>query len=255
MRKSSAATKKVRRRAKATAPTSCSLKANIGRRARGVPGSGPYHVCLTATQKKALFGDTQPKKSIGCGTFACVWPGARADRVVKLTRDRDDVEGLRAAQGLDRVVKVFEIRELVNAGRDARTGKHVPVYAVVAERLKPLTRQEQRELEKPLERARMVMLKLAKRHRGDKSTFQAPAGAEQAKIIGRVCANRGKGCERFAESFLDGWAAMFRRGVLWQDAHTGNIAMDSQRRWRAIDLGFSGTKKRSDIAALNGPRW
>jgi hypothetical protein len=234
----------------------CALRATYGRRLKHAPQSGPYEVCLSESQKRALFGDTKPKEAIGCGTFACVWPGARSSQVVKLTRDREDAEGLKAAQGIDRVVKVFSIKALPKAGRDVRTGQTIPVYAIVAERLKPLTKKEQKDLAKPLERARRTMIDRAKafsKRGGTASSFGAPTGAERTELVGQVCAKTpGAGCERFAVSFFDAWAQMYRRGIAWQDAHTGNVAMDDQRRWKAIDLGFSGTKRRSNIPVLNG---
>lgn len=234
----------------------CALRARIGRRLKHAPQSGAYDVCLTDSQKKALFGATQPKKAIGCGTFACVWGGPTPTRVVKITRDREDVEGLKTAQGIDRVVKIFSARTLPNAGRDVRTGKRITIYAVVAERLKPLTKAEQKSLSKPLERARRTMIDRAQAHakrRGAATSFTAPTGDERAQLARKVCAKTpGAGCTRFTESFFDAWAEMYRRGIAWQDAHTGNVAMDDQRRWKAIDLGFSGTKRRSNIPVLNG---
>lgn len=250
------ATVRLGKRPRATDGTACALVARIGRRLKHAPESGPYDVCLSATQKRELFGGTSPKETIGCGTFACVWPGDRSGRVVKITRDREDVEGLKATQGIDRVVKIFSARTLPKAGRDVRTGKTIPIYAVVAERLKPLTKKEQKDLAKPLERARRAMINRAKAYSkrgGAVGSFGAPTGAERTELAGQVCAKTpGAGCERFATSFFDAWAQMFRRGIAWQDAHTGNVAMDDKRRWKAIDLGYSGTKRRSNIPVLNG---
>lgn len=240
-----------RRRPELQPQQQCSLRTRLGRRLKHIPESGQYDVCLSPTQVQALFHGKNPGPALGCGTFACVWPTS-GQRLVKLTRDRDDVTGLEVARGMRHVVKVFDARELPQAGYDLRTKRRIPVYAVTVERLKPLSRPQQKALSRPLERARMAMLHLARKHRGQPASFRVEPEV-QASLATRACKlTPGPGCERFTRSFFDTWAELFRRGVVWQDAHTGNVAMDERGGWKAIDLGYSGTRKRTKIPVLRG---
>jgi len=233
-------------------PKACAASATIGKYKPKVKGSGPYEVCLSPTQRKELFGDQKViGKSIGCGTFACVWQKDNG-QVVKLTKDREDVEGLLSAKGSDRVVKVISIAELPASGLDVRSKKVIPVYAITAEKLTPLTSSQQKWLSKPLNSARTALLKSAEKYRGPAKQYQFPQPSELGR---RACkgAVQTKKCETFISQFADAFGELFRKGVVFQDAHGGNFGIDSKGRWKILDLGYSGIKKRSIVPVLNGP--
>jgi hypothetical protein len=230
----------------------CVITRRMGRKLKRIPQSGPYTMCLNSNQAKKLFGGKTPGEPIGCGTFACAWP-ANQKQIVKITKDREDVDGLVAAEGMARVVRVDQIFRLPGAGRDSATKQPIDLYAIVAERVKPLTPYQKKLVKKPLEAARMAMLKRAAEHRGEVKTFKVlPEWTAKLRKYACKTDKQKKWCPDFVESFAGVFASLFRRGVVWQDAHSGNIGVDSKGRWKALDLGFSGTKRRANIPALNG---
>lgn len=240
-------------------PGKCAAYGVIGRKKRRIHGSGRYAICLSPSQKRDLFGEGPLGKRGGCGTFACVWPSATAERVVKVTKDREDVDGLLRAQGLPRVVKVYRAVELKDAGTDLKSGRTIPIYAIEAERLSNVPRENEEVLQRPLEATRLVMLGHAKkRHGADPKTFRVPEQAKQ-EIPQRACAKVRRGderasCEIFIGQYIETFEQLAQRGILWQDTHFGNIGIDAKGRWRALDLGYSGTKEHAEIPTLAGAR-
>jgi len=233
----------------------CMVQRRLGHKTSGVPESGSYNVCLSANQVKTLFGKKNIGGNAGCGTFACVWP--RDDgKIVKITKDRDDIEGLMAAKGMGRVVAAHKLYELPGAGTDRKTGKTIDLYAAVVEKLEPLKRVQRKAMAKPLEEARLIMLKRAQAHQGSHKDFTTSSDVKD-KIVAKACPRKGsqqKWCPGFIREFADLFTGLFQRGIAWQDAHTGNIGLDKNGKWKALDLGYSGTQRRTEIPALNGPK-
>ena len=232
----------------------CAAGAVLGKRKKRVRGSGTYKVCLTPSQRKKLFRNASIGKPIGCGTFACVYARDDGD-VVKLTKDREDVEGMLAAKGIDRVVRVRQISELKNAGRDERTGRPVPVYAIVAERLQPFTRSEQKWLSKPLDVIKNETYRRVRRFHGEASNF-AISKSDSAAIAHKACARgpAARRCEKFANELVDAFAQLVRHGVVFQDMHGGNFGKTDRGYWKILDLGYSGITKRTIVPVLQGIR-
>ncbi len=240
-------------------PGKCAAYGVMGKKKRGIRGSGRYAICLSPAQKRELFGDGPLGKRVGCGTFACTWPSATEQRIVKVTKDRADVDGLLRGQGIPRVVKVYRAVELKDAGTDLKTGRKIPVYAVEAERLTPVPRELEALFQDSLEVTRKVMLGHArKRHVDDPHGFRVPETAKQ-QVPQRACAKMRRGderasCEIFIGQYIDTFEQLAQRGILWQDTHFGNIGLDAKGRWRALDLGYSGTKEHAEIPTLAGAR-
>jgi hypothetical protein len=243
----------VRTLGQGAAAPSCAITHRQGRKLKNIFNSGSYTMCLSASQAKTLFDGKHPGKPIGCGSFACAW-GVNPQQVVKITRDREDVDGLVASAGMDHVIRVDKIVRLPGAGVDRATKQKIDLYAIVAERINPLTKAQQKAVKSPLERARMAVLKHTAAHQGAPEAFKVD-DEWKAKLKKYTCQRSPtkKWCPEFVSSFADVFAELFRRGVVWQDAHSGNIGLDNQGKWKALDLGFSGTKKKANIPALNGP--
>jgi len=231
----------------------CAAGAVLGKHKKRVKGSGQYHVCLSPSQREALFGKAHIGKAIGCGTFACVF--RRSDgRVVKLTKDREDIDGFIAAKGLDHVIRVDEIRELAQAGTDVRTKKPVPVYALIEERLRPWSRSEQKWIDKPLRKAGDALMKGAGRFKRSPESFRV-SSENAAQIAREACSSASRkpeACRRFIGEFAETFAELFRRGVIFQDSHPGNFGVDKNGRWKILDLGYSGIKPRAVVDVLEG---
>jgi hypothetical protein len=240
-------------------PGKCAAYGELGRKKKRIRGSGRYSFCLSQAQKRELFGEVAGKR-MACGTFACVWPSVNEQRVIKITRDRADVDGLLRAQGIERVVKVYRAFELKDAGTDMKTGKKIPIYAIEAERLTNIPRHEEALYQDSLEATRKVMLDKAKtiRRIDPKLPFSVSDELKSA-IPQRACRRLRRphertSCEIFLGNYITAFEQLAQRGILWQDTHFGNIGLDAKGRWRALDLGYSGTKEHAEIPTLAGAR-
>ncbi len=227
----------------------CAVGLALGKRLEHIPQSGPYHACLTESQKAQLFGSKPVPHDVGCGTFACVYPVG--DRVVKITRDREDADAMVAAQGIAGVAKVYGAHELRQAGTDDRTGKPVDLYALEVERLKPLPENVRRDLNPALQVLRRGLLNYAQAYKGPPSALSLPALPAMARAACRKASGVGA-CQRLLEDVGEAFVDMAKIGIVWQDIHARNIALDKQGHAKVIDLGFSGAK-RVEIPALAGP--
>jgi hypothetical protein len=222
-----------------------------------IKGSGPYAVCLNDRQAEDIFGPSgRPKRKLGSGTFASAYE-TDAGRVVKITKDRDDVDALVGGQGISRVAKVYRHIELGKAGKDVRTGKPVPVYALEVEKLGAVSPKAERLLSRPLEMTRVTLLRDLHRTLGGPETYAVPQEMKHA-MINRACGRMRNevdrsACSRFVGDYTDAFVALAHRGIVWQDSHFGNIGVDSGNRWKALDLGYSRMKKHVAVPTLNGP--
>ncbi len=208
----------------------------------------PYRVCLTANQDKKLFqGKRKRLRKLGCGVFACAYEAPAKTRVIKFTRDGEDVAALLKAQGSGVVPKVFAVYKLAQGGRtipqeDAfawgqhgtKEARNVDVYALSVERLRPVSRDEREIVNDELSNIRMAI----------------EDGESQAKY----CANRdGEAC---TATELEVFAAMKKlsaRGIKWTDMHAGNIGYDKTGKLKVLDLGVTGTQFESEPDILKGP--
>src|SRR5271170_5336494 len=101
---------------------------------------GRYRVCLTPNQEKKLFGRKfDQQKKLGCGVFACAYTAPGGKKVVKFTRDSEDVAALIKAQKTGVVPKVYKVFKIKQGGKSIAKHETTDVYALVVERLVPLT--------------------------------------------------------------------------------------------------------------------
>jgi hypothetical protein len=220
--------------------------------------TGKYDLCLSHSQARTLFPHRGDGKEIGRGAAAVVFTRG-ANAVVKITRDPDDVSALQLGQGLPHVAKIGRVFRLVNAARDADTGRFIPIYAVVVERVrKPTIRKlgSWASERGPMPFLRNVMKHEAAAWDGPNRDFRLSPEGQVA--IRSACEDYGpnyphlQACTRFATSFAKTWRDLYRRGVYWADVHKGNVGEDARGVWKAIDLGFSDTKQIPRAVDLRG---
>lgn len=212
---SGASTDRARRlpRTRAT-PETCLV---VGRDHQHYP-FGPYHVCLTKTQRARLFG-RRPIQEIGCGTFACAYdhPTDPA-KIVKVTRDSEDLGGLHRAQGTGLVPTMHAAYELRNGGRAVNDGRKTRVYAAVLDRLEmPAARGE------GLTRDQVDALQYA------------VSGLMPVKA---ACCGRG-GCNDLCVRIADVGSRLHAQGIDWIDTHAGNVGYAADGRLQVLDMGRS----------------
>jgi hypothetical protein len=226
----------------------CAFKAAMGRKLKWLPTSKRYIVCLSPSQRKALFGERTPEK-LGCGAFACAWATDKA-YVTKITRDATDVAGMLRAQGLLQVAEVKHAWELSRAAYDER-GKAIPdqTWAMRVERLRPLNQDEKNRLGPRLRAVGDAFDKVAQGYRGPKASFRIPQ--KTLERLNKSC--RDKKCTRFLLDVAEAYTELYRRGILWRDMHTGNIGIARDGRWKILELGArSGVCLRRKLPVLQG---
>ena len=179
---------------------------------------GAYRVCLTKTQRARLFG-RRPIQEIGCGTFACAYdhPTDPA-KIVKVTRDDEDLGGLHRAQGTGLVPTMHAAYELRGGGRAVNDGRKTRVYAAVLDRLEmPAARGEQ------LTRDQVDALQYA------------VSGLMPVKA---ACCDR-NGCNDLCLRIADVGSRLHAQGIDWIDTHAGNVGYDAHGRLQVLDMGRS----------------
>lgn len=225
----------------------CMLQTPAGRDlGRHEENTGRYRICLSKTQYKRLFGNSKPV-FLGKGAAAVAW--AKGDnRVIKITRDPDDIAALVAAKGMKHVVKAYKIYELQNAGVNLQNGmdpEPLRLWAVVAERLNPVD-----------EELREIIYQIPSRRLSDHYAAVRDAdGAEnytigpklRRELTAYACNDapslgRETRCWRFIPRFLETFEKLGRRGILFLDTHDGNFAQTAKGDWKIIDLGISDTR-------------
>lgn len=181
---------------------------------------GSYRVCLTKTQRAALFKNKSIRQ-IGCGTFACAYEHPNPNLVVKITRDEQDVGGLLLARNSGLVPEVYDAYELRGGGRSLKDGKKTRVYAVVADRLRPLTEAQRLRL-RPFEDALQYGV----------SGLMSPQD---------TCCDPydPMACNRLCLDVLQLGRGLQDLGVDWLDTHGGNVGYDSSGKLRVLDVGRS----------------
>lgn len=181
---------------------------------------GPYRVCLTKNQRAALFKN-KPIREVGCGTFACAYEHPNPNLVVKITRDEQDVGGLLQARGTGLVPEVYDAYELRGGGRSLKDGKKTRVYAVIAERLRPLTDAQKLRL-RPFEDALQYGVSGLM---SPQDTCCDPYDPMACNPLCLAVLHLGRGLQDL--------------GIDWLDTHGGNVGYDSQGKLRVLDVGRS----------------
>jgi hypothetical protein len=221
------------------APPICAYALRLGKRFPKMSPSA-YKVCITPTQAEALFGTTRPPKAIGCGVFACAFEHPSDGKVVKITRDPSDVAGLERGQGLQ-VPKLYASRTLKGTPkwvtpRPPKAGdrwpKHPTAYALTLERLRPLPEPAKTQWNQRIDYMRVLLA-------------ATPPPRTVGELARAVCVPSDDAtCELRIRELNKISADLRARGIEWADIHAGNIGIDKNGRWKALDLGASPTKLR-----------
>lgn len=202
----------------------------LGKQHMGKYRFGKYKVCLTDNQKKVLFGKIgKIGKKLGCGTFACAYAKGR-DKVVKFTRDSEDVAALAQAQKTGVVPKLYATYKIKDGGHAIGTYEETPVYAVVVERLRTLDP-------------------------GDKAMFDEDSYKVDAVMRGEnedeVCDDGS--CSDLVREAIEASRKLKAAGIEWIDTHGGNVGYDKKSgKLKVLDLGVTGTQLKEDPKILEG---
>jgi len=195
---------------------------------------GAYRVCLSANQKKKL----KPKKKLGCGVFACAYDFGRG-KVVKFTRNAEDVAALLEAQKLGVVPKVYKTYKLAEEGESLKTGEQKPVYAMIIEKLRAFTPEERRSLDDTL---MLVNDIVGQRKINPELTLQqACTGITGQEECGPITSQTILVTEKLRAAGID-----------WHDIHSGNIGLDKNGKVKVLDLGITGTQLKKAPQILEG---
>jgi len=205
-------------------------------------------VCLTENQRRRLFGPRgKSDHKLGCGVFACAYAAPGSTRVVKFTRDSEDVAALLKAQKTGLVPKIFATYKLKQGGRtipkrDPWTARiadpqDIPVYALVMERLRTVPSEERDQLDETLSDIRAV---------------------SEGRMTGNdYCDNRvdewgTTGCDDIELAVVNAAEKLRAAGIVWNDIHSGNIGFDKRGKLKVLDLGLTKTELKRRLKILAG---
>jgi hypothetical protein len=206
----------------------------------------PTRICLTPKQEQVLFKNTRPQQEkLGCGVFACAYTTPGSSRVVKFTRDAEDVAALIKAQGTGLVPKVFAAYKLAQPGivttvrgwpyHEQTQREHVPVYAVVLERLRTIPHEQKEDLNERILGIRDVV--------EGKITGAEFCDTQQGED-GNV------GCDDQQLAVLTAAEKLKKAGIEWSDIHAGNIGYDKRGKLKVLDLGLTKTELKRRLRTL-----
>jgi len=204
---------------------------------------GRYRACLTNNQKRVLFKNRKGKK-LGCGVFACAYGTSSPNKIVKFTRDPEDVAALLETQETGAVPEVYETYKLKEPGHAIKSGKKTPVYALVIERLKTFTSEKRSEIDAEFwGPAAGRSGNLVKRVLDEVAVGEAPSISKACRAIrdyegescGMITQKTAEAVEKLRTAHVD------VSGVL-NDLHAGNIGLDKDGNVKILDLGFTGTR-------------
>lgn len=255
--------------------STCLYQLSIGKRHfKYAPST--YRLCVTSSQATKLFGTTEKPKALGCGVFACVYPHADPDKVVKITRDESDVAGLIKGQGaqvptLHAAHKLRTHVRWTNPRRRTERYQEWPdqpeAFALVLERLRPFTGAEKSLWQRRIGRMQeFVRADARKREAGAGHAPTAPGKAWATPYIRptlrdmaeAVCPRRPKAeaasCSLRIRELNKIFVDLTARGVDWSDMHAGNIGVDKHDRWKALDVGAATTPLETDLPEMAGAR-
>lgn len=210
-------------------------------------GMRPYTVCITPRQHARLFGGGRKPRRIGCGVFACAYPSPDRAKVVKITADVSDVAALQRAQGLPRIPKLYEAYRLASPTRWRGRSGGPTVYALVLERLRPLSRAMQDRFFSALNCIRKPG------RRGEDPAEIAEACCFPGRAWGLKIEDL-PACKRLAADVPEAMKDFRSLDMRVTDIHPGNIGTDKNGRWKILDLGLSGGIPEIEPAPL-GRRW
>lgn len=243
----------------------CLYQLQQGKNHPAYPG-GSWKICVTPNQHKTLFGPGIPlrpsPKRLGGGVFAGVY-GRDADTVVKITRDKSDVDGLNLVQETDFVPKVFATYRLTSPARwssekyaSLYTKPRAPrpeVYAMVVERLTPLQGKDKREIN-----AISACIQ-DKTRRGGYDDLAVDCCQKAKKVRSRAATsklgNSPASCSTDVQRLADMYSDFSNYDIAWKDMHGGNFGRDRNGKLKVLDLGVSAkAQPYAEHEGLDGAR-
>ena len=230
------------------------------------PG-GPWKTCITPNQHQTLFGPGIPLRKApprwGKGVFAGVY-SRDADTVVKITRDKSDVDGLNLAQETGFVPKVFATYRLTSPAywsspkyAVSHSGKPRPAkpeaFAMVVERLQPL---------KGADRGAVNKIASCISHwsrGGDEREVEdaccPKSRSKRARAATSKLGNSAPACSTDVKRLSDMYYRLADYNIEWRDMHGGNFGRDKHGQLKVLDLGVSAqVQEDSQHDALDGAR-
>jgi hypothetical protein len=214
-------------------------------------------------------------KPIGCGNYACVYPKAGdPSRVIKVTRDKGDPAALLHVRGSGLTPKVFSAQELkvhtplaadkkaVKKERAARLRENknfknpnwpIPddvsklgtqrVFMIELERVKPVTKEQEKFIHSAISYIENFLIydRCSGRNKCKSVTLRLPGSELNSKAF---CDSYFKGykakrCKKFVTKGVRVQQELIKRGILWEDRHSGNWGITRDGKLVAIDVGGS----------------
>ncbi len=234
-----------------------------------VVAPGKLFAALKLSQNQCENLGIEPgTEPIGCGLFGCAYPKAGdKSRVIKVTRDSEDVAAVLKADKTGLIPKVFALQKLklkdapkpspkkIREYQAARTAKGRPtkdftsflmrekkpaVFVLEVERVKPLTKEQKTFI---AVNDYVDALKLPR--------------AKFIKSSDKICkieftGQKVKKCKDFAKRIYTVKKGLLDVGVPWTDAHPNNWGITKDGRLVALDIGLTSLPLKKKLKVLAG---
>jgi hypothetical protein len=235
-------------------PKSCPL-IDVGEKTR--------HLALTANQCKVLKPIGVP---LGCGVYGCAYDQSETGKVVKFTKDPEDVAALEAMSKTGDSVPFYSSYQLRGL-KTARGGEaKKPVYAVIVDKVEPLDYEDAFYIDQvfgAVARSNAVVGLQAQKKSKSSSRNQAPSvllALPGAKLnlsagckyfVDRTQGTNLKRCLKVTNRVLDITRTAAKKGLWFTDSHSGNFGY-LKGKIVVSDLGLTYAKFDKPPASLRG---
>jgi hypothetical protein len=234
-------------------------------------------------EKIGIAPGTRP---LGCGVFGCAFISAKnEDRVIKVTRDREDVAALLKLRKSGLTPKLYSAKELKlkkplepsvelikkyyddmqkydevkqdPPGLDwwvlHRGGKQ-RAFVLEMERVFPLSDEQRQFLYDLYSAPHAVPLEECPPHSKCKNLIKMPGALNNAKAF---CTARYEGskrsrCKKFMQVGLKVKNGLLKNGIYWIDSHAGNWGMTRRGKLVALDIGLTNMPLKRKLKMLSG---
>ena len=245
---------------------------------------------LTKNQCENLHIDPG-SEALGCGLFGCAYPMAKdPSKVVKITRDAEDVAALLKVKGKGLTPTVYSVKELklkkpitpsrekVKAfvmekwTKDSKGNVKTPgsnwwvfgpkgtthrAFVLEVEKVYPLSAEQSEFL--AAQETMMHFIRLQKcKNKDPKSCKFVPVAMPGALVDAKaICEFAFKGpkvtrCKRFVTEGIHLKEKLFKQGIAWHDTHGGNWGVRKNGKLVALDIGLTGLPLKKKLKMLAG---
>ncbi len=236
---------------------------------------------LSGNQCAVVPVDSRP---IGCGSYACAYPKkGDSSRVIKVTRDKEDVAALLNLKGKGLTPKVYKayefklteplqpnekvvLRHLERISK--KYGRENPglkwptlthggkqrAFVIEMERVKPVTKEQADFIHTAISSVDNFHYY---KKRNKPHMFRLPGSALNSKAF---CENffegaKQKRCKKFVARGVYIQQELIKNKIFWEDRHSGNWGITKDGRLVALDLGGTQAKTKKKLKLLSGFRW